>query len=186
MKILPSEFEIEKYGLTARFVEENDADFIIKLRTQPHLARFINHTDDDVEKQKEWIRNYKEREKSGIDYYFIYNHNGEPVGLNRLYNIDETSFTFGSWVFLPDVPFVCSAASAIIAREIAFDILGLKIENEVDGIHVNNKNVYKFSKMIGLEFTGTKEKVQGLFRTGYLTKENFEKNKAVICDLITR
>ena len=184
--ILPSNYQIEKYGLKARFVTENDADFIVKLRIQPHLARFISHTDNNVEKQKEWIRNYKERERQGKDYYFIYYYDEKPVGLNRLYNIDDTSFTFGSWVFLPEAPFMCSAASAIIAREIAFDILGLKIEKEVDGVHVDNKNVYRFSKMLGLEFTGEKEKEQGVFRTGYLTKEAFEKNKALICDLINR
>ena len=74
--ILPSNFEISKYGLHARFVIESDAEFILSLRTNPMLSRFLHSTDNDVEKQKIWIRNYKERERNGTDYYFIYDANG--------------------------------------------------------------------------------------------------------------
>ena len=70
--ILPSDFKIEKYGLVARFVKEDDAAFIVQLRTDPILSRFLHATDSSVEKQKEWIHSYKERESRGEDYYFIF------------------------------------------------------------------------------------------------------------------
>ena len=53
--ILPPNFTIEKYGLTARFVEETDAEFIIKLRTDKSLSMYIHSTDSNVDNQKEWI-----------------------------------------------------------------------------------------------------------------------------------
>jgi hypothetical protein len=118
---------MNRYGLHVRFVNENDAEFIVNLRTHPKLSRFIHKTDVDIEKQKHWIRNYKEREKAGKEYYFIFLIEGKSVGLNRLYNIEEDSFTSGSWVFDPDAPFESSIASALITRIIAFDLLGKRV-----------------------------------------------------------
>ena len=63
--------KIEKYGLKARLVEEQDAAFILSLRTDPKLSRFLHPTENDEEKQRAYIRGYKEREKQGKDYYFI-------------------------------------------------------------------------------------------------------------------
>ena len=70
--ILPEDFTMEKYGLFARFVNESDAEFIVKLRTDPVLGKWIHSTDSDIENQKQWLREYKERERNGLDYYFIF------------------------------------------------------------------------------------------------------------------
>jgi len=175
--ILPPDLKIEKYGLIARFVREGDAEFIIKLRTDPLLSRFIHATDSDVEKQKEWIRGYKERERRGEDYYFIFFKDNEPVGLNRIYSIHGTTFTTGSWLFDPNSPFECSIAASIMIRELAFEEMGLELEDGYDGVHVDNKQVYKFNKMIGLKETGRIQDVKGEYITMQLTKEDFESHK---------
>ena len=111
--ILPEDFTMEKYGLYARFVNESDAEFIIKLRTDPKLGKLIHDTSSSYEQQLEWIRNYKVRERKGEDYYFIFYKDDEPVGLNRMYCIHDTTFTTGSWVFSPEAPFDCCIAAGI-------------------------------------------------------------------------
>ena len=63
---------MNKYGIDVRFVEESDAEFILSLRTDPKLSRYLHATDNDVEKQRQWIRKYKEREAHGKEYYFMY------------------------------------------------------------------------------------------------------------------
>ncbi len=68
---LPSNFELEKYGLHVRLVREEDAEFILQLRTDPLLSRFLHATKNNLQKQKEWIRDYKLREAKGEDYYFF-------------------------------------------------------------------------------------------------------------------
>ena len=98
---LRSDFKLESLGLSVRLVDESDVDYILSLRTNKHLTRFIHHTDNDREKQIEWIRNYKERETEGREYYFIYFLNEKPVGLNRIYNIFEYYGTIGSWICNP-------------------------------------------------------------------------------------
>ena len=183
-KILPPDFTIEKYGLFARFVNESDAEFIIKLRTDPILGKWIHSTDSDLDKQKEWIRNYKERERKGEDYYFIFYKNDVPAGLNRLYHIHGTTFTTGSWVFRPDIPFECCIAASIIVRELAFETLNMKFEHAFDGVHVENKKVIKFNHMMGLKDLRLFEDVKGTYIEQSLTKEDFEKNKTRMLKLI--
>ena len=89
MNKLNSNFKLEKYGLEVRFVEEKDAQFILGLRTDSRLGRYISETSLDVLQQVEWIRNYKLREERRKEYYFIYSYEGESVGVNRIYNIDD-------------------------------------------------------------------------------------------------
>ncbi len=68
---LSADFTFEKYGLSLRFVNEGDAEFIIKLRTDPKLGRFIHPTSPDVELQKKWIREYKDFESNEPFEYAI-------------------------------------------------------------------------------------------------------------------
>lgn len=182
--ILPENFTMEKYGLFARFVDEEDAEFIIKLRTDPVLGKWIHSTDCDLDKQREWIRAYKERERKGEDYYFIFYREGNPIGLNRLYHIHGTTFTTGSWVFLPKIPFECCIAASIMVRELAFETLNFEYEHAFDGVHVENKKVIKFNHMMGLKDLSLFEDVKGTYIEQSLTKVDFEKNKRRMLKLI--
>ena len=80
-KKLPSNFELDRYGLHVRLVREEDAEFIVRLRTNEHNSRYIHDTVADVEQQKVWLRTYKQRELEGKEYYVLKIHNvyrGEP------------------------------------------------------------------------------------------------------------
>ena len=184
--ILPCDFHGEKYGLTYRFVDEGDAKFIVDLRTNPIKSRYIGNTDDSVVGQREWIRKYKEREHEGEDYYLIYYFGTIPAGVNRIYGIEEDHFIHGSWVFADNVPPFCSLAAAIIAREIAYDILGLEVEIDTSGIHEDNQGVLQVSRMLGADFCGTRESENGLFLLSTLQKTVFEENKFKILKLIPK
>lgn len=184
MTKLPANFELDRYGLHCRLVNEGDAEFIVKLRTDPILSRYIHSTDGDVEKQKEWIRTYKNREVAGEDYYFVFYADGKPMGLFRIYSMHDDVFTAGSWLCEHGSTTEQVVATAIIIREIGFDILGCKLENGYDGVHVDNKQVYRFNKMIGMEETGRIHDVKGEYITMQLTKERFETYKKRLLRLI--
>ena len=70
-----------------------------------------------------------------------------------------------------------SIAGAIIAREFAFEELGREKELDVDGTHEENKGVISFSRMLGMNFNSFRIEEDGKFLTGYMLKEEFEKNK---------
>ena len=184
MNKLPENFELDRYGLHIRLVKEEDAEFIVRLRTDEKLSKFIHSTKNDIQKQIDYIKDYKEREARGEDYYFIFSYQHQTVGVARLYNINERHFTFGSWLFLPNIPFWIPAAGAVISREIGFEFLEKDVEKEVDGTHENNKGVILFSKMLGMNFNSFRMDTKGKYLTGELKKEDFEKNKLKITRII--
>jgi len=168
---LSSNFSLNRFGLNIRLVNEDDADFIVELRSDPKLGAFLNPTQNDVERQKQWIKEYKKREEQGLDYYFIYLNNGERIGLNRIYNIKGQTATSGSWICLPNLPFEFPLITVVIIREIFFEILGLQIDymdtrkdnrkvikmhllqgakeissNEIDVFHILTKEAYGVNK----------------------------------------
>jgi len=122
MKKLPENFILERYGLQVRLVNEDDSEFIVSLRTDPRLSKFIHETSSNVEDQKQWIRNYKKREVQGLDYYFMFSINNVRQGLARIYDITEDSFMQGSWVFSPDAVLGASVLGNIISSEIGFEL----------------------------------------------------------------
>lgn len=184
MTKLPENFELDRYGLHVRLVREEDAEFIVRLRTDEKLSKYIHPTENNIQKQIDYIKGYKEREARGEDYYFIFLYQNQSVGVARLYNITEQCFTFGSWLFVPDIPFWVSAAGALITREIGFEMLDKELEKEVDGTHEDNKGVISFSKMLGMNFDSYRIDAKGKYLTGALKKEDFEKNKLKITRII--
>jgi hypothetical protein len=177
MEKLPSDFTYDKYGIQARFVTENDAEFIIKLRTDPLLTRFIHDTDSDVQKQREWIRNYKVREAEGKEYYFVVSNNDIPAGLIRIYHIHDKVFTVGSFIMDKGAPMHCALATTIMAKEIAFEILDMELEDSFDGVHVDNKQVVKLSLSWGKKEYRRFQDVKGEYIAFQLTKEDYFKVK---------
>lgn len=166
------EFVIERYGLFVRLVQEKDADFILQLRTDPGLDKYINYTIPDVEKQKQWIRLYKEREAKGEDYYFMFNKPYETrLGVCRIYNISTNDFTIGSWIFSPDAPIGSAILADIITREIAFELFPdrkLLFDVKKENISVNRYHATFQSEVI-------KEENGNIYYTS--SQENFELNK---------
>lgn len=173
-------FEIERYGLKFRLVREEDAEFIVKVRTDERNARFIHATDASVEKQVEWIKQYKVREAKGEDYYFIFYAQEQPVGLIRIYDIDykDKKATAGSWVCVPDLPMQIPISVLIICREILFDTLGM--EKDCFDVRKGNKHVQRVHKMMGAEIVAEDE-LNYYFE---LPKEVFEEKKHEIINLL--
>lgn len=123
MTKLPENFELDRYGLHVRLVREDDAAYIVRLRTDPKLGRYIHHTDPDVGKQIAWLKEYKKREQQGLDYYFVFESpKGCPCGLLRIYDIADDYFTIGSWVFDMNAPKGAAILADIITKEIGFEL----------------------------------------------------------------
>lgn len=139
----------QKYGIQVRLVEETDAEFILKLRTDPKLSRFIHATDNSVEKQKDWIKEYKKREAAGKEFYFLYAKDGVAFGVSRLYDIQSDRATGGSWVCQKGLPFELPIFSLIIEHEILFE--QLQLDCSYFDVRKLNKKVIKTNLMFGAE-----------------------------------
>lgn len=144
---LDGDFFINRYGLFARLVNESDVDFILSLRTDKELTKYIHPTEESRENQLNWIKNYKLREAEGREYYFIFFYNGEPVGLNRVYNRSELYATSGSWLCKPGIEDWIPIAINFTFNDILFEILDIKLV--VCDVRINNKKVNKYHVLIG-------------------------------------
>ena len=173
MTRLPHDFTYTKYGVSFRLVNEDNAAFILKLRTDERLTRYIHDTENDLDKQKEWIRAYKERERLGTEYYFVVSSNGTDIGVIRIYNIHEKTFTVGSIIMSPEAPLHGALATTIVTKEIAFEMLGLELEDTFDGVHVDNKQVIKLSLSWGKKEYRRFQDVKGEYIAFRLTKEDY-------------
>lgn len=178
MNKLPPNYTLNRYGLHVRLVQESDAAFILRLRTNEKLSQYLHATDSDIQKQIEWTRTYKQRERDGIDYYFIYSHNGVDFALNRIYDINNTSGTGGSWICAPNTEVEHSIATLLIMRDILFETLNL--EYDIFEVRKNNKHVQKIHKMLGAKQTGERE-LDYLYS---LSREDYMKNKKNIINLL--
>ena len=147
MNKLPKDFNAHKYGLDVRLVNEDDAEFILKLRTNKWLARHLHPTEQDIEKQISWLREYKKREDEGRENYFIYSQNNKPIGVNRISNISDYYGLGGSWLCSPENDMKVSMATPFFGDEISFEYLNLSFI--VFDVRRANTHVWKFHQSIG-------------------------------------
>lgn len=124
---LPEDFTLNRYGVYMRLVKVEDAEFIVKLRSNPVLGKYLHSTDDNIDQQKRWILDYKKRENAGLEYYFIFYKEDVACGVERIYNITLDSFTIGSWIFKkgldPEIPIL----SNLLTKSLAFDLFPNKV-----------------------------------------------------------
>ena len=147
---------IESKHTRLRLVEIEDAEFILSLRLNEDLNRFISKVDNNIQRQKEWIKAYKEREQRKEEYYFIVESNkGEKLGNVRLYDFSGDSFCWGSWIIKNGSPIFVAIESALLVYEYAFYHLGFS-KSHFD-VRKVNKKVIAFHKRFGAKITSEDE-----------------------------
>ncbi len=135
-----------------RPVRLGDAEFIVKLRNQPHVMGKVHDTSSDVEKQKKWIADYLRRDN---EYYWIIetlDHN--PIGTTSLYNfnVDTGDIESGRLVMMRDAR-INVIASRIQMFDFAFEVL--KVKQILCDIVATNLSVIKYTEMCGAQRVST-------------------------------
>jgi hypothetical protein len=174
--ILNSDFSLNKYGIFVRLVEEKDADFILELRLDSELDTYMHQVSSDRIVQVNWIREYKKREITGLEYYFIYFVDGVPIGVNRMINIRNDSWMGASLIFKKDCPPGSPVLATLIQYYIGFEILEKSVHfgDQLKG----NLKAMRFNQFLGSDFIYEDENVFFILLSKkiYLqTKEKVEK-----------
>ena len=144
---MKSIFKIEGKHIILRLVEESDAQFILDLRTK-EKAKYLSKTDNNLDNQINWIKNYKNREKDGKEFYFVIeNKENEKIGLLRAYNIEDNSATSGSWIMLDGVKTEATLEGVLLLYEFILEYLGK--EKIFFDVRKDNKKVWRFHKSYG-------------------------------------
>ena len=163
----------QKYGISLKLVDESDAEFILELRTDIKKSRFISNTNPDVIQQKKWIKDYKEREKKGEEYYYIaLDENGEKFATYRIYDFQQNSVEIGSFVSKPDYDKPINIVKLdIMIKEYVFNVL--QLENLHFEVRKLNMSVVKYHKKFYPKIT-SEDELNYYFS---LNKNDFERGK---------
>lgn len=180
MNKLPADFQLDRYGLHVRLVREEDAEFIVGLRTDPNNALYIHDTNPSVIEQIKWISQYIKREQEGIEYYLLFELEGEPQGVYRIYNRHDDWCITGSWVFSPIAHKFSAIKSLIITHEIVFEDLKHAYVHDIDGVNVANLGVIRIMKLIGAKFSNIRVDTKGDYQTMFIYPDDFYQNRPKI------
>ncbi|MCY4047887.1 MAG: GNAT family N-acetyltransferase [Candidatus Dadabacteria bacterium] len=163
-------------GVTVSFrlVEEADAEFIVRLRTDPELGRYLFPTDPSVQKQREWLADYKKREADGVEYYYIIfrNEDEKRCGTVRLF-IEEDHFEWGSLILNGDKTPTSSIEMALFICQAGFEVFGF--QKASCKVHKDNLPSIKFHAKMNARIVGEVETGVGMERLYEMNLEDWEK-----------
>jgi len=153
--------------IVLRIAREDDAEFILKLRLDPALNKFLHETDPSVEAQRAWI---KMKQGEDNDYHMIIeDKSGKRLGTVAVYNIKGKTFEWGRWVISKTAPFYAAIESAVLVYDFAFN--ELLLEKSIFDANNQNKNVVRFHKEFGARVMKEDEKATWFV----VEKEDFKK-----------
>lgn len=139
---------LESKTVRLRLVIEEDAEFILRLRLDDKYNQFLSSVSPDLQSQKDWIKKYKNDELAKKQFYFIIERlDDTPCGTVRVYDLQEDSFCWGSWIINENKTPYAALESAFLVYKFGFETLGYK-KSHFD-VMKGNKKVISFHKKMG-------------------------------------
>lgn len=130
--------------LTFRDAKVDDAAFILSLRTDENKSRYLSAVSADLSAQQEWLENYTYSQGQA---YFIIQYQDEPIGTVRLYDAQQNSFCWGSWILKDGRPTHAAMESALMVYSYAID--DLAFQSAHFDVRKGNERVWKFHERFG-------------------------------------
>lgn len=135
-------------NINLRTVETTDAEFIYTMRQNQKKTKYLSQVTGTVDSQKEWIKNYKHREEIKQEFYFVIeSKNEEKLGLIRIYDFQNDSFCWGSWLIKEEAPKTTAIESALQIYEFGF--YTLKFQKSHFDVRKGNDKVIAFHQRFG-------------------------------------
>ena len=145
--------KIQGRTLIFRDAKQDDAAFILSLRTDSQKSRYLSTVDADLEKQKNWLNHYAEQTDQA--YFIIESLQGEALGTVRLYDAQEQSFCWGSWILKANAPQTAAIESALMVYAYAIDYL--KFQSAHFDVRKGNESVWRFHERFGAQRNASNE-----------------------------
>ena len=138
------------YGknINLRTVKAKDAEFIRNMRSDKFKTKYLSRIISSIEAQRLWIQDYKVREESEKEFYFVIeSKDSDKLGLVRVYDFNGKSFSWGSWLVKENAPKTTAIESALQIYEFGFNKLGF--EKSHFNVRKDNDRVVAFHKRFG-------------------------------------
>lgn len=153
-----------------QYARIEDAEFILKIRQDPELTKYLPRLDISVEQQKNWL---KEQQLRDGDYYFVvWRKDGKPIGTIRVYNIREKQGETGSIAIKGTATETMEAK--LLCDDFAYETLGLKDLSNI--VRTENIAIIRFVERFGVQWNEPYVDENGKkWMTGYNSYERSEK-----------
>ena len=139
--------------INLRDIETADANFVLSLRCNEKKSKHLHKTENDINKQIEYIKKYKTLNNEW--YFIIERKNGEKIGTYRIYDVQKESFCIGSWLMIDGITSEEMLEADYLVRLFGFNKLNMnKIHFDV---RKENKKVIRYHKMMGAKQVGETE-----------------------------
>lgn len=159
-----------------REAEIDDAEFILQLRTDPQKTCFLNKTENNLDKQIEYLKRYKALDNEW--YFIIENKKHQSLGTSRIYNVSGKQYTGGSWLMKKGSLPQETLEGALLARHMAFETLGF--EKDCFDVRKDNKKVVRFHEMTGAQIVAEND-IDYFFE---ITRETYNEHKQLFWDAL--
>ena len=138
-------------NIKLKLVDIKDARFILNLRTNKNLNKYINPTSEKISDQLLWMKNYFNRNRQNLEYYFkfiiIKKNKTDNLGVARIIKLNKRNFSFGSWIIKPNQPKWYAIEAVLSIYKFAFEIKKFK-KNKM-WMDLKNKKIYRFYRSMG-------------------------------------
>ena len=148
----------------------DDAEQTLKLRQDTQKTIFLHQLDNEIDKQKRWLKN--QIEKTGDYFFVILDKKNEIIGTIGIYDIEGKKGQSGRLLSYGNS--VQSFEGMLLAIRFAFDYLVLdELWGDVDA---RNTTALEFNKMFGFRFDGLvyDNELNRQVNRGTLYKSDFE------------
>ena len=133
-----------------REVKLSDAEFIVNLRTDAEKGRYLSPGSSSIKDQVAFISSYLE---SYTEFYFIIcDWKFRSIGTIRIYDVQNDSFCWGSWLLSKASPRRAAIESALLIYDFGFYALHYK-RSHFD-VRKQNERVVEFHKRFGANIVG--------------------------------
>jgi len=137
-------------SINLRDITLDDVEFIFMLRSDTAKSRYLHTISPDIAEQYSYIQRYLTKEKEW--YFIIEAKDGERLGTVRIYDVQEDSFCWGSWLIKDGAPMKTALESALLIYEYGFYTVGFTHVHF--DVRKGNTRVQKFHESMGVWKTG--------------------------------
>lgn len=170
------DYTIEGKYVTLRSVKESDAEFIINVRNDPRISKYLPPLNVTVEQQRQWIA--KQRADKDSYYFILETPDITPIGTLSIYNIVDDHGEGGRSCSVGE-PFANIEASVLL-NDFTFITLGLSYATI--WVYEGNQSVIALNEAFGYQWTSIKNDAEGQpYREGILFKDVYlQKRERII------
>lgn len=167
------DYKLEGKYVTLRSVEESDAEFILSVRNDPRISKYLPPLNVTVEQQRQWIS--KQRADEDSYYFILVTPQGPPIGTLSLYDIVDNHCEGGRSCCIGEPS--AAVEASILLTDFAFTTL--KLEYITIWVYEGNKSVIALNTSYGYEWVENRVDDKGEpFRVGILKRERaLERNE---------